>query len=195
MALDGPVACLPLRELPQTLQETWRHTTGRDRCLEPTLPKILRSLYGPGEEDLASLGRHCSRERSAIRIRGQSWWRTRHSKRPEAVKPGGGVVQCGSSGPLGRNTNLGLRTAGARRVFGHAGPYSYERLGSLQQFPANLAARVESASGVDALACTDHGKRHGALVPLAGRFSRRYALAGGGSFIFCLARCKRSTFS
>jgi hypothetical protein len=68
----------------------------------------------------------------AIRVRGQSWRRARYSKRSEASKPGGGMVQCGSPWPLRGKSDLGLCAAGPRCLFRYAGPHYNERLGRLQ---------------------------------------------------------------
>src|SRR5213076_278185 len=45
-------------------------------------------------------------------------------------------------------------------------------VGGLQQCTTKLAARFQSACRTDALACANYCKRDGAMVSLAGRFSR-----------------------
>src|SRR5262249_22553042 len=83
---------------------------------------------------------------------------------------------------------LGLCATGQSSKFGDAGSNDYECRRRLCKRATKLAARLQSLGGVDALACSNHSQRYGAVASLARRLSSRHTLARGGPFFLQLDR-------
>src|SRR5581483_4211631 len=89
-----------------------------------------------------------------------------------------------SSGPVGSDADLGLRSARTRGAVCDEGPDDYERYGGLCQYPAAVAAYEQGAAGNEDVAGADYGERNDAMVSLAGRQTAGFTLAGTGPEVF-----------